>query len=106
MPNGVLNLVTAARRSRGGEHERCCWEFCRALIYISNSVVDLCSDNDKASLQSANELLQAELQSVRSGAAVSWRPFGWDGYHGGGIGSCGLHGKLEPVRRRTVQERE
>lgn len=71
-------------------------------MYVSNSVVGLCSGSEKASLQSANEPLQAELQSARSGAAVSWRAFGWDRYHGGGLGSCG---ELEPVRRWTVQQK-
>lgn len=73
------------------------------LVYVSNSVVDFCLVNEKASLQSANELLQAEPWS---GAAVSWRPSGWDGYRVGGMGSRRLHGKLESVRRRSVQERE
>lgn len=75
-------------------------------MYVSNSVADLCLGNEKASLQSANEPLHAELQSVWSGTAVSWWPFGWDGYSRGGLGSCRPRGKLEPVRRRTVQERE
>lgn len=41
MPSGLPKLVIAARRSCGRERERCCQEFCRALMYVSNSVADL-----------------------------------------------------------------
>ena len=55
MPGGLLNLVIRAQRVWGGERQRFCWAFCRALIHVSHCVVGLCSGDEKASPQGANE---------------------------------------------------